>query len=128
MKVRLATVLVVLLCVSHLFGLYSTPDPDQLLIEQLTKAGGDLSKPHNIAFLLYLPSADGAAKAMANLYAKKFDVDMVKPEKTGEPWSCTARKRMVPELKALQKIRQQFVAIATANGGEYRGWSTESMK
>lgn len=128
MKVRLATVLVVLLCVSHLFGFYSTPDPDQLLIEQLAKAGGDLSKPHNLAFLLYFPSADGAAKAMVDLYEKKFDVDMSKPEKAGELWSCKARKTMVPELKALQKIRQQFVAIAAAHGGEYRGWSTESMK
>lgn len=128
MKVRLATILAVWLCISHLFGLYSTADPDQLLIEQLAKAGGSLSKPYNLAFLLYFPSANGAAKATADLYEKKFDVDMSKPEKAGEPWSCTARKTMVPELKALQKIRRQFVAIAIAYGGDYRGWSTESIK
>ncbi|HZU33079.1 MAG TPA: ribonuclease E inhibitor RraB [Candidatus Angelobacter sp.] len=128
MEMRLAAVLVILLCVSPLFGLYSTPDPDQLLIEQLAKSGGDLSKPHNIVFLLYFPSAEGAAKAAGDVYEKKFDVNVLKPTKAGEPWSCAARKTMVPDLKALQKIRRQFMAIATANGGEYRGWSTESMK
>jgi hypothetical protein len=61
--------------------------------------------------------------ALFDIYKKKFDAELTKPEKAGEPWTCLAKKTMVPELKAMQKIRQQFVTIATANGGEYHGWS-----
>jgi hypothetical protein len=123
MKKRLLLILFVLLSVSYVFGFYQTTDPDQLLIEQLSKSGADVSKPHDITFLFYFPSQDGATKALFDIYKKKFDAELTKPEKAGEPWTCLAKKTMVPELKAMQKIRQQFMTIATANGGEYHGWS-----
>ncbi|HEY3771091.1 MAG TPA: ribonuclease E inhibitor RraB [Candidatus Angelobacter sp.] len=128
MKKRLLLILFVLLGVSCVFGFYQSTDPDQLLIEQLSKSGADVSKAHDIAFLLYFPNSDGAAKAMVDIYEKKFDAEIKKPEKAGEPWSCIAKKTMVPELKAMQKIRRQFVTIATANGGEYHGWSAIPVK
>jgi hypothetical protein len=123
MKKRLLLILFVLLGVSCVFGFYQTTDPDQLLIEQLSKSGADVSKAHDIVFLFHFPDSHGAAKAMVDIYEKKFDAEIKRPEKAGEPWTCIAKKTMVPELKAMQKIRRQFVTIATANGGEYHGWS-----
>lgn len=125
MKVRLAAVLFVLLCLSYSFGLYQSADPDQSQIDQMSKASVDMSKPQEIAFTLHFSNAHDEAKACVSIYEKKFDVESDRPEKADEKWTCIARKTMVPELKVLQKIRQDFGAIAAKNKGSYDGWTIE---
>jgi regulator of RNase E activity RraB len=128
MRFWLIVMLALLLGLLPSCAIGQTADPDQIVIEQLGKAGSDLSKPHRIEFFLYFPDSKGAARTMAALYEKKFDVDLSRPKKEGEKWLCKANKMMVPELKALQKIRKDFTAIAAANGGEYDGWGTAVVK
>lgn len=125
MKVRLAVALFFVLGISHSFGFYQSADPDQLQIEQLAKAGIDMSKPQEIAFTLHFAVAHDEAKACVSIYEKKFDVESVRPEKADEKWTCIARKTMLPELKVLSKIRRDFGAIAAANKGSYDGWTIE---
>jgi hypothetical protein len=126
MKVRLAVALFLVLGLSHSFGIYqSADDPDQLQIEQLAKAGIDMSKPQEIAFTLHFADAHSEANACVSIYEKKFDVESIRPEKADEKWTCIARKTMVPELKVLRKIRRDFGAIAAANKGSYDGWNIE---
>jgi hypothetical protein len=130
MKVRKVAVLCVFLGLSYSFsfGLYQSADPDQLQIEQLAKAGIDMSKPQEIAFTLHFADAHNEAKACVSIYEKKFDVVSERPEKADEKWTCTATKTMVPELKILRKIRRDFDAIAAANRGSYDGWKIGSGK
>jgi hypothetical protein len=51
-----------LLVVALVGGIFSRwrkkeePDLDQQVLDQLKKAGSDLSKPHNIEFFLYFPT------------------------------------------------------------------------
>ncbi len=125
MKARLAVALFFVLGISHSFGLYQPADPDQLQIEQLAKAGIDMSKPQEIAFTLHFAVAHDEAKACVSIYEKKFDVESVRPEKADEKWTCIARKTMLPDSTILRKIRKDFGAIAAANKGSYDGWTIE---
>jgi regulator of RNase E activity RraB len=108
-------------------GAASKPDPDQLVLEQLKKAGSDLSKLHKIEFFLYFPSQSAAMKAAHTVKQAEFEVD-VRAAAQGPAWLCLATKHMVPKLADLQKIRRQFNSIAAAQGGEYDGWGTEIVK
>ena len=128
MKVRLAAVLLLLLGLSHSFGLYQPADPDQSQIEQLAKAGVDMSKPQEVVFTLHFADAHDEAKACVSIYEKKFDVVSERPEKADEKWTCTATKTILPELKVLRKIRRDFESIAAANKGSYDGWKIEKRK
>jgi len=112
---------------SGMFGLGKKPDPDETLLKQLKKAGSDLSKPHKLEFYLYFPTQSAATEVAATIKSAGFETE-VKPAGTGRSWLCYATKTMVPELKALQKARHDFTAIATAKGGQYDGWGTEVVE
>ena len=125
MKIPLALALFFVLGLCHSFGIYQSADPDQLQIEQLAKAGIDMSKPQEISFTLHFADAHSEAKACVSIYEKKFDVVSQRPEKADEKWTCIATKTMLPELKVLRKIRRDFESIAAANKGSYEGWTIE---
>ena len=103
------------------------PDPDQLVLDQLKKAGSDLSKPHDIDIFLYFPT-----EAAANEGAKdvKVEVDSVKVQLGADKknWLCFATKRMVPDHDKLVAMRKRFNEIARKGNGEYDGWGTEVVK
>jgi hypothetical protein len=128
MKVRLAVALFLVVGLSYAFGIYQSPDPDQLQIEQLAKSGIDMSKPQQIDFTLHFSDAHSEANACVSIYEKKFDVVSIRPEKADEKWTCIAHKTMLPELKVLRKIRKDFEAIAAKNKGSYDGWNIQQGK
>lgn len=59
--------------------------------------------------------------------AKEFQVKVEKAAK-GDDWLCYVTKTMVPDLVALQKIRQDFTSLANSLNGEYDGWGTPVVK
>ena len=103
------------------------PDLDQGVLDQLKKAGSDLSKPHNIEFFLYFPTeaaANEAAKAIGGLGC---DVKVqLAADKTN--WLCFANRLMVPDSDTLVGLRSRFNEIARKGNGEYDGWGTEVVK
>ena len=111
-----------------LFDLFKAkkPDLDHMVLDQLKKAGSNLSKPHNIDFFLYFSTQESAAEAAVTLKAEGFQV-RVQPAAQGPNWLCQANKTMVPELSVLQKIRQDFNALAASKRGVYDGWGTETV-
>jgi regulator of ribonuclease activity B len=119
--------LIFLMSVSQFFGLAKKGDPDQMVLEQLRKAGSNLSKPHKVEFFLYFPTQSAATEAAPAIRKAGFEVD-VRPAAQGPGWLCFATRTMIPELTALQKIRRDFTAIAAAKGGEYDGWGTGIVK
>jgi regulator of RNase E activity RraB len=119
--------MVFLLGFSRFFGSAKKADPDQLVLDQLKKAGSDLSKPHNIEFFIYFPTKADAADTAPRIKEAGFEVD-VRQAAQGPGWLCLAIKTMVPDLSALQKIRRDFGALAAARGGEYDGWGTRVVK
>ena len=105
----------------------TSADPDQLVLDQLKKAGSDLSKPHPIEFFLYFPTEDSASEASKDI---KAEVDEMKvgPSADKKNWLCFATKRMVPDHDELVRLRKRFTEIAKKYGGEYDGWGTEVVK
>jgi len=123
MKFTIVAALILLAGFSRFFGLAKTNDPDQLVLQQLKKAGSNLSKPHKIEFFLYFKSQASAEAVAPTIKNSGFNVE-VRQAAQGTDWLCLATKTMIPELATLQKIRRDFTAIAAANGGEYDGWGT----
>jgi hypothetical protein len=113
--------------VLSLFGCTKKPDLDESVLIQLRKAGSDLSKPHNIEFFLYFPTQAVAEQAASRIRDEGFHVEVKRAAK-GDDWLCYATKTMVPDLRALQKIRQGFTSLANSLSGEYDGWGTPVVK
>jgi len=103
------------------------PDLDQQVLDQLKKAGSDLSKPHNIEFFIYFPTEASANDAVKDI---KVEVDNVKVQLGADKknWLCFATKRMVPDHDKLVALRKRFNEIAHKGNGEYDGWGTEVVK
>lgn len=119
--------IVLFLSIFRSLGSAKKADPDQIVLDQLKKAGSDLSKPHRIEFFIYFPTKADAADTARKIKGAGFDVD-VRQAAQGPGWLCFATKAMVPELSTLQKIRTDFSALAAAKGGEYDGWGTGIVK
>ena len=127
MKFTIVAALILLTGFSRIFGLAKTNDPDHLVLQELKKAGSNLSKPHKIEFFLYFKSHASAEAVAPSIKNLGFDIE-VRQSAQGTDWLCLATKAMVPELAALQKIRRNFNAIAAANDGEYDGWGPGVVK
>jgi hypothetical protein len=118
-----------LVLVGGVFGRWqkSPPDLDQQVLDQLKKAGSNLSKPHDIEFFLYL-----LTKELANSAAEEIEEEgaTVKVERAADDsaWLCFATKRMVPDHAELVRLRKKFNGIASRLKGEYDGWGTEVVK
>jgi Regulator of ribonuclease activity B len=126
-------IFVTLLIVPFIAGIFSRwqrkedPDLDQQVLDQLKKAGSDLSKPHNIDFFLYFPTEGLAKEAAKDI---EGDVDTVKVELGADKknWLCFANKRMVPDHDRLVALRKHFNEVASKGNGVYDGWGTEVVK
>jgi len=124
------SVVILLSALVGLFGLLSRAqqsDPDAAVLEQLKKAGSNLSKPHKIDFYLYFPDENAARRAAKEIKDAGFGTE-VRPAATGSDWLCLATKTMVPELSSLKKIRSDFTSLANAEKGEYDGWEAAIVK
>jgi hypothetical protein len=126
-------VLVSLLVVPLIAGIFSRwqkkeePDLDQQVLDQLKKAGSDLSKPHDIDFFLYFPKEAAAKEAAKDI---ETNVDTVKVELGADKqnWLCFGNKRMVPDHDKLVALRKRFNEVARKGNGLYDGWGTEVVK
>jgi hypothetical protein len=103
------------------------PDTDQRVLDQLREAGSDLSKPHQMEFLLYFPTEEAARKAANKIKAEGFSVD-VKRAPQGPMWLCLAMKRMAPKRAEIAAIGRKFTAVAQEFNGDYDGWETSLEK
>jgi regulator of RNase E activity RraB len=100
---------------------------DALVLDQLRKAGSDLSKPHSIEFFLYLPTQEAAQKVADEIRRKGFGASVKRAEQ-GPNWLCLGTKSMVPDLLAIEAVRAEFEKTAQSFGGEYDGWGTPVVK
>lgn len=103
------------------------PDVDQEVLNQLRGAGSDLSKPHNMEFLIYLPTEESANRVANRIRPDGFNVE-VKRAAQGSNWLCLAMKRMAPKHSEIAAIGKRFSAIAQEFNGEYDGWETSIEK
>ena len=102
-------------------------EPDVQVLEELKKAGSDLSKPHLIEFYLYFPSKESASEVAQTLRDEGYEVQ-VSLGADNINWLCFATKSIFPTREALSAIRVYFEALAQQQGGEYDGWGTTIVK
>jgi regulator of RNase E activity RraB len=102
-------------------------DGDASTIEELARAGSDLSRPHRIEFFLYLPSRPAADGVAEELRREGFLVE-VQAEQDSADWLCLATREMLPDLGALRRWRDRLTALAEARQGVYDGWGTEVLE
>ena len=104
-----------------------TDAPDAAALAELREAGSDLSRPHAIAFLLFLPDEAAAARVARALRERGFAVE-VKESIGGEQWQARGTRMMVPDEAELTRLRGELDALADAEGGEYGGWRAPVVK
>jgi hypothetical protein len=129
MWVIYAIILLVVAVVVFLFMRRTTPGTasDAKVMEQLAKAGSNLSRPHNIEFRFYFPSEQFAERVSATLRADGFQVSTQEVVQ-GHQYIVRAARSMVPVLSELESLRSRFDELATREGGIYDGWSAEVVK
>lgn len=122
-----------LLIVLGLIGIYllvrgnqraqASGDPDAETLEELVRAGSDLTQPHEVEFFLYVETSAQAASLGSELRTEGFATE-VRPTETEQCWLCLATRVMRPELTELRRWRARFTALAEQAGGAYDGWGT----
>lgn len=99
-------------------------DPDGATLDELARAGSDLTREHLIEFYLYFPT-DTAAAEIATILAQEGFETRVSAAEGKQVWALLASKRMRPELAPLRAVRDRLTALVAERGGEYDGWGTE---
>jgi hypothetical protein len=96
-------------------------DPDGRVLKNLVANGADLSKPHNLEFLLYLPDQQRATEVCETLKTEGY-VGTVKRGAQGSQWQCRATKSLVPSHAQILSIGSRMQDLARLHGGTYDGW------
>lgn len=99
-------------------------DPDGATLDELARAGSDLTREHLIEFFLYFPQQPAAETVAAMLLAEGFETKVQRSEPAGD-WTVLAIRRMRPELAPLRAMRDRLTALVREHGGTYDGWGTE---
>jgi hypothetical protein len=94
---------------------------DEQTLDQLRRAGGDLSKSTEVINYLYLQMESSAREASAELIDAGYRLD-VQQAATGSAWLALARIDMVPSPDNIRQMRARFESLASRLGGEYDGW------
>ncbi len=105
----------------------SSADQDAQVVEELKKAGSNMSKPHLIEFYLYFPSKEAASKVAQTLRDEGYEAQ-VSLGADNINWLCFATKSIVPTQEALSATGKHLEALAQQLGGEYDGWGTAIVK
>jgi hypothetical protein len=100
---------------------------DRATLEQLEKAGADLSKSTEFRFYLYLPSEAVAVEAAERAATTTLSASVDRAA-VGPSWLCLVTGEMVPTLDAVQRESQRLRDIATSLGGEYDGWEAAVLR
>ena len=108
----------------RLFG-RQPPDIESMdgqVIDQLRKAGADLSQPRDTVHYLYFQTEDGAKIAADKLRTHGLTA-VVQPAAAGsDPWLVKANHDLVVNADSIREIRRVVEDAAKAGGGEYDGW------
>jgi Regulator of ribonuclease activity B len=97
------------------------PDEEDLdRLAELREQGSRLDLPHPVrGFLVF--DAEEAARQAADLLRKEGFSCTIRAGQDGS-WVTTAVLKIVPTPGSITRLREQFQAVTSANGGSYRGW------
>ena len=101
---------------------------DARVIENLRHNGADVTKVHDIDFFLVFNSESDAAPIVEKLRAVGYEIVGVSQISSAQHWEIHAKRKMVPELRAMQATTRFLQTLAEARNGRYDGWGTIGIK
>jgi regulator of RNase E activity RraB len=101
---------------------------DARVIDDLRQNGADVTKVHDIDFFLVFNRQSDAVATAENIRVLGYEVVGVNQTTTGKQWEVHAKRKMVPELGAMQASTRALQTLAEARGGYYDGWGTVGIK
>lgn len=101
---------------------------DARVIENLRHNGADLTKVHDVDFFLVFGRQSDAISTADKIRVLGYEVVSVDKAATGKQWEVHAKRKMVPELKAMQASTRALQALAESHSGYYDGWGTVGIK
>ena len=110
-----------------LFGCGKKSDADDPALNQLKRAGVDISKPHKLQFKLRFQAQPAANQAADSLKGAGYEVEL-KPDPRSGGALCVASKSIVPEPAAIEKTRAELESVAKPLNGTYGGWEIAPEK
>ena len=106
---------------------HSRSATDDDVIDQLRKAGSDLSKPHPTDFYIYVPTEESANRIAKLLSAEGFKV-AVEPAATRSNWLALASRDLILTPQILAELTRKFTDLARLENGDYDGWEAGVVK
>ncbi|MED5612723.1 MULTISPECIES: ribonuclease E inhibitor RraB [unclassified Janthinobacterium] len=101
---------------------------DARVIENLRQNGADVTKVHNIDFfLVFIRKADAVATA-EKIRALGYEIVGIGQPPTAKQWEIHAKRKMVPELQAMQATTRALQSLAEVRNGYYDGWGAVGVK
>jgi regulator of ribonuclease activity B len=96
---------------------------DRLVLDQLRRAGADLSQPREVLHYAYASTRDGADALAAAVRGDGYDVE-VRDSATGgpRPWLVLATAQRVVDEQTAEAATRRFTELAGEHGAEYDGW------
>jgi hypothetical protein len=110
-----------------LAGPIGSLEGDRQVLEQLRRAGANLSKPTEVNYYLYFKdreAADSAAAEAGNVELKAT----VQRAADNSAWLVLVSGNMIPTEAAIHANTTRLLALAHAHGGEYDGWEAALEK
>lgn len=101
---------------------------DAQVIENLRQNGADITKVHDIDFFLVFSRQSDAMATAEKIRVLSYKVVGVQQTSTAKQWEVHAKRKMVPELGAMQATTRALQGLAEARGGYYDGWGTVGIK
>lgn len=101
---------------------------DAQVIENLRHNGADVTKVHDIDFFLIFGRQSDAIATAEKIRVLGYEVVSVDKAASGKQWEVHAKRKMVPELEAMQASTRALQALAESHNGYYDGWGTVGIK
>lgn len=98
-----------------------TTNPDEAVLNLLSKSKADLSKERLISFYLYFPDQEKAVIAETELKTLGFEVECSQSSDE-KNWLCLASNHFRPTYSILTSLRKKLEHIAERFDGNYDGW------
>ena len=97
---------------------------DLLVLEQLVKAGADLSQPRHVLHYLYFPDQDRAGLAAEEAATRGFEVTVREPlPDYPEQWTVVCERHdVVLDPEHVRDTTDSFETLASSYAGDYDGW------
>ena len=100
-------------------------DVDRTMIEQLRKAGFDLSTPFHIRYIFTAPTRDSAHQLTQELETRGLHPEV---SEEGGRWRIAAPQEVVLSESGMAVQRAEFSSLAGNFGAQYYGWEMKAKQ